>query len=504
MVEYGHPHDAEAALPGGPRPTLLPPGQDPMVASDAQPGSTPANAAGEERQDSRRFTVGGRYDLDTERPLGTGGQCLVYRGRDRRTRQAVAAKTLRAEYRNDPATRARFRREARLLAFLKHPNIVRVEAFVEERDAFWVVQEFLDGPSVRTLAGERGPLHPEDIVPILDGAAAGLAHIHGRGLVHLDVTPENLLSDAQGTVKLIDLGLAQPAGRPQEAMGGRTLATAAYLSPEQACGDPVDSGSDLYALGCVVYELLTGRPPFVDPSGRQSLHDLVSARLGGDPPPPTRVRPDLAIPPWVDDVLRWALARDPGARYNDVETFARLFRDGVEGDLESEVPPPRQTPLDVAHRPVSRFDRQWLGGEILGPFPSEAEPDAPPVDGGRAPFPRQWTRFLWAGVALLLAANLIVAVMLLARNGALPPFGAGQPDLRAGEPARVIGEGLVVRSAPSQDAPPLGELPAGTRLLLGDAPVVEGDRVWWPATMRLGDEDVTGFIPADWLAAEDG
>lgn len=474
-----------------------------MVASDAQPGSMSAEDAGDQQR-AGRFTVGGRYDLDTSHPLGTGGQCLVYRGRDRRTRTEVAAKTLRAEYRNDPATRARFRREARLLAFLKHPNIVRVEAFVEERDAFWVVQEYLGGPSVRDIADERGPLPPEAIVPILDNAAAGLAHIHARGLVHLDVKPENLLSGADGTVKLIDLGLAQPAGRPQEAMGGRTRATAAYLSPEQACGDPVDAGSDLYALGCVVYELLTGRPPFVDPSGRQSMHDLVSARLAADPEPPSRARPDVAIPSWVDDVVRWALARDPGARYNDVETFARLFRDGVEGDLGAEVPPPRPAPLDVAHRPVSRFDRQWLTGEdaVATPEPARDRPDGK-SDSRTARWLRSWARPLWTGVAILLAANLVVAALLLARQGGVPPFAAGPPELRAGAPARVIGEGLVVRSAPSQSSPPLGELPAGTRLLLDGPPVVEGNRVWWPATMQLGGESVTGYIPADWLAAED-
>ncbi len=475
-----------------------------MVASDAQPGSTPADAPDDERQRPGRFTVGGRYDLDTQQPLGTGGQCLVYRGRDRRTRAEVAAKTLRVEYRNDPATRARFRREARLLAFLKHPNIVRVEAFVEERDAFWVVQEYLGGASVRAIADERGPLSPEEVVPILDAAAAGLAHIHARGLVHLDVTPENLLSSAQGTVKLIDLGLAQPSGRPQQAMGGRTRASAAYLSPEQACGDPVDSGSDLYALGCVVYELLTGRPPFVDPAGRQSMHDLVSARLAGDPLPPTRARPDLAIPAWVDDVLRWALARDPGARYNDVETFARLFRDGVEGDLEAEVPPPRPAPLDVAHRPVSRFDRQWLAGKGDNGFPAGVAEDVAEVAVRTGSGARPWIRTLWAGVAALLIANLIVAGLLLVRQGGLPPFGGSRPELRAGEAVRVIGEGLVVRSAPSQDAPPLGELPAGTRLLLGGPAVVEGDRVWWPATMQLSGEDVTGYVPADWLTPDGG
>jgi serine/threonine protein kinase len=472
-----------------------------MVASDAQPGSATADAAGQTGQPANRHTVGGRFDLDTSRPLGAGGQCLVYRGQDRRTKADVAAKTLRPEYRGDPAMRARFRREARLLAFLSHPNIVRVEAFVEERDAFWVVLEFLGGSSVRAKIERHRCLPPDEIVPILDAAAAALAHIHARGLVHLDVSPDNLLATETGTIKLIDLGLAQPAGRPPDAMSGRTQAAAAYLSPEQACGDPVDAGSDLYALGCVVYELLTGRPPFVDPTGRQALNDLIAARLAGEPPPPSQTRPDLAIPPWVDDVLRWALTRDPGARYNDVETFARLFRDGVEGEV-GDVPPPRPSPTDVAHRPVSRHDRQWLPGNQASAEPvGSNRPTHQPTSRRGAP---HWPRILWAAVAVLLVANLVIGALLLVQRGSLPPFGGSVPELAAGATARVVGEGLVVRSEPALDAAPLGQLPAGTRLRLSGPAMSDGTRLWWPATMTLGDEEVTGYIPADWLAADDG
>lgn len=473
-----------------------------MVASNAEPGSQPATDGGDAQPSAARFTVGGRFELDISRPLGTGGLCAVYRGRDARTRAAVAAKTLRPEYRHDPATRARFRREGRLLAFLAHPNVVRVEAFVEERDSFWVVLEYLGGPSVRRLMDERGPMPPEAVVPILDQAAAGLSHLHARGMVHLDVKPENLLSTEDGALKLIDFGLAQPVGQPQAAMGNRTLATAAYLAPEQACGDPVTAGSDLYALGCVVYELLTGRPPFVDPRGRQSLNDLVSARLAGDPPPPSAARPDLAIAPWIDEALRWALARDPNARYNDISTFARLFRDGVEGDLDAP-PPARPAPTEVAHRPVSRYDRQWVrpGGG--------AEP-ADPKTRGAAAEPRderprrraRWDRLAWAAVAAALAANLLVGGVLVARRGGLPPFAASrEPELQPGGVARVVGEGLVVRDGPSQDAAPLGRLPAGARLRLAGPPVADGSGLWWPATVSLGEGDVTGYIPADWLVA---
>jgi serine/threonine protein kinase len=433
-----------------------------MVVSDAQPGGATASAG-------PRAVIGGRFEIDLTSPFATGGICHVYRGRDRRTRAEVAAKTLRVEYRRDPQMRARFRREARLLAFLKHPNIVRVEAFVEEKDASWVVLEFLAGGSLRQRIERDAPLSPEAVVPLLDQAASGLAHLHGRGIVHLDVSPENLLLAGNGTLKLIDLGLAQPAGRPQESMGSQTVASAAYLAPEQACGEPVEPATDLYALGCVVYELLTGHPPFVAPGTKPPLNEIVNARLKGDPLPPSRVRPDLGLPPWVDDVLRWALARDPAARYSDVGAFARLFRSGVEGDLVAgSIEPPSPTPTEVAHRPISRFDRQWVGPRPRSGWPGccrgrqaagsrtgtlrRRRPGAGASGRGR--------RLLWTACTAVLAIDVLLGGVLLATQGRLPGVWEPAGALRAGEEARVVGEGLLVRSGPSWAASPLGQLEA--------------------------------------------
>lgn len=479
-----------------------------MTVKDAQAGA--AAAAGDEAAGpAAPVVVGGRYEIDPARPLATGGVCHVYRGRDRRTRGEVAAKTLRAEYRNDAETRARFRREARLIAFLNHPNIVRVEAFVEEKDASWVVLEYLPGGSVRDVVAARAPLPPEEVVPILDGAAAGLAHIHARRLVHLDVKPENLLFAADGTVKLIDLGLAQPAGRPQEATARRTLVTAAYLAPEQACGDPVEPATDVYALGCVVYELLTGRPPFVLPGAAQSLNDLVTVRLHGEPEPPSAIRPDLGLPAWVDDVLRWALARDPALRFSDADAFARLFRTGVEGEPAAEMPRPAlPAPLDVRHRPVSRFDRQWVAPRpaervvrAVGAAP-EIEGERPLAIGRAARRLRRWERPLWLACAALLVANLLVGGALLVTRGGLPPFVGAAGGFAPGASARVAGAGLLARSAPSFTAEPLGEVPSGTRLRLDGPPVVAGGQTWWPASFDLGAGPQRGWVAEAWLAPE--
>ena len=481
-----------------------------MVVSDAQPGAGTAA----EPTAGPRAVIGGRFEIDLARPLATGGLCHVYRGRDRRSRADVAAKTPRVEYRADPEMRARFRREARLLAFLKHPNIVRVEAFVEEKDASWVVLEFLPGGSLRQRIEREAPMSPEAVVPLLEQAAAGLAHIHGRRIVHLDVTPENLLLGGDGTLKLIDLGLAQPAGRPQAAMGSRTVVTAAYLAPEQACGDPVEPATDLYALACIVYELLTGRPPFVEPAAPPTLNEIVNARLQGDPPPPTLVRPDLGLPPWIDDVLRWALARDPAARYSDVLAFARLYRSGVEGDLAAgAVEPPRPSPTEVRHRPVSRFDRQWVAPRpqerVARVLPwaagrSGRDPNASDGSGLTRARDAGARRLLWAACAAVLGLDLLIGGLLVTTQGRLPGVWEPVGMLRPGESARVVGEGLLVRAEPSLAAEPLGQIGSGSVVRLAGSAVSESDggRVWWPVAVGTAAGETTGWVPAGWLFAD--
>ena len=256
-----------------------------------------------------RTTIAGRYELDLIAPIATGSISLVYRGQDLRTRRDVAIKTLRLEYRHDPETRARFRREARLLAFLAHPNVVRVYDFVEDRGVSWVVLEYLAGRDLRQIVADHGPLAPVDVVPLLDQAAAALAHLHDRGLVHLDVSVRNLLLTDDGTLKLIDFGVAQPVGTPRELITG---SAAACLAPEQAAGEPVATATDVYALGCVVYELVTGQPPFAGAGPNGGTHDAIRARLASPPPPPSRVNAALALPAWVNDAILWALAPDPG------------------------------------------------------------------------------------------------------------------------------------------------------------------------------------------------
>ena len=354
-----------------------------------------------------RTTIGGRYAIDLESPLGAGGMCLVYRGQDLRTRQEIAVKTLRLEYRRNPEIRARFRREARLIAFLAHPNVIRVIDFVDDRDTSWVVLEHVPGRSVQELIRDEGHLSLEAVAQILDQTAAALSHLHARGLVHLDVKPQNLLLTTAGDVKLIDFGLAQPAGGPQASINGRTFGTIGYLAPEQLRGDPVDASADVYALGGVVYEMLTGIPPYPPPASGEVTNSFIRARLNHMPVPPSLANPAVTLPSWVDDVVLWALAHDPGARYGSAVAFARIFRTGVDGEpLLDDAPPAGRPPLEVDGGPN--------GGR------ANASPLSVLIAGGGDRRHAALSRRLWWAVAALVIVNLILALLLLATQGRVP------------------------------------------------------------------------------------
>ena len=140
----------------------------------------------------------------------------------------------------------------RTLAFLAHPNVVKIYDIYEDDDAPWAVMEYVEGRSLKEVVQQDGPLELEGVASVLEQTAGALQYLHEHGLVHLDVKPQNLIIQEDGLVKLIDFGLAQPAHAPQELIGGATFGTASYLSPEQASGEPVDAQTDVYSLGCVI------------------------------------------------------------------------------------------------------------------------------------------------------------------------------------------------------------------------------------------------------------
>ncbi len=246
--------------------------------------------------------VVGRYRVG--RSLGQGGMATVHLARDDRLGRDVAIKRLSEAMSGDEIFRERFMREARTAAGLSHPNIVAVFDVGEEEGIPFIVMECVEGRTLAELLAQSGPLDPDRAVDLVLQACAGLEHAHEAGLVHRDIKPQNLLVRADDTLKIVDFGIARPVDGTQLTLAGTILGTAAYLAPEQALGERVTSAADLYSLGAVTYELLSGRPPYTF----ESLAELPVKQREGLPPPIDGVSQEL------QDVVRRCLAPDPADR----------------------------------------------------------------------------------------------------------------------------------------------------------------------------------------------
>jgi serine/threonine protein kinase len=274
-------------------------------------------------------TIGdGRYRV--ERVLGHGGMATVYLAHDGELSRPVAIKVLAENVAADPELRERFQKEARLAARLSHPNVVTV--FDTGRDdGPFIVMEYVDGSTVADEVKRRGRLEPSEVVDIGLQACAALEHAHGAGLVHRDVKPGNLLLRPDGTVKIVDFGIARATETTRMTLAGTVLGTAAYLAPEQAAGEEVTAATDLYGLGAVLYELLTGRPPY----DFSSLGELAQKQREGAITPIRDLVPD--VPDTLEAVVMRCLARNPSFRPHSAADLAR--------ELAAASPEPPTQPL---------------------------------------------------------------------------------------------------------------------------------------------------------------
>jgi eukaryotic-like serine/threonine-protein kinase len=250
--------------------------------------------------------VGGRYQLGSL--LGVGGMARVYLASDRVLQRQVAVKVLSPLYAQDPLFVERFRREARSAARLSQPNIVAVFDSGSDADQPYLVMEHIPGQSLAQLLARQGRLAPRRAAELAIQVCAALAAAHAQGLVHRDIKPANVLVGDDGQVKVTDFGIVKAAATATLTGTGVVLGTAAYLSPEQARGGPVDTRSDLYSLGCVLYELLCGAPPFG--SGTDSPQVAVASRHLHQPPEPPSAR-NPEVDPALDVVVLTALASSP-------------------------------------------------------------------------------------------------------------------------------------------------------------------------------------------------
>lgn len=434
-----------------------------------------------------RLVVANRYVVDLDALIGSGGMALVYRGFDLRTRRPVAMKTLRIEYRRDHETRARFRREVRTLAFLTHRHVVKVFDLYEDEEASWAVMEYVEGRSLKEIVREQGRLTLEETASILEQTADALNYLHDHGLVHLDVKPQNLIVQPDGFVKLIDFGLAQPARTPQELIGGSTFGTVSYLAPEQASGEKVDIQTDVYALGCVVYEMLTGRTPF-DAEDGAVRHDVIRAHLEEEPVPPSQVDPRGTLPPSIDPIVIGALAKQPRDRYRDAPTFAQFFRSAVDDAAEE------------------RTSRRGVAGAIdTGPLTVSTRPPVRPADAEEEAVTRrsivppwmrseQTRRWLRRALIVLVLLNLLLAGLIMATRGELPPLWERPSALGEGVEARVVVGALNLRQAPGETSFVVGSLRYGARMTIAGPAEVWNGNLWWPVSATLNGEERLAYV----------
>jgi serine/threonine-protein kinase len=327
----------------------------------------------------------GKYEI--KRTLGRGAMGTVYEGWDPIIARRVAIKTVRISDHTDPETEealARFRREAQAAGRLNHPNIVAVFDYGETNDLAYIVMEFVDGPSLKSLLDQQERFTLDDTVLVMQGLLAGLQFSHERGVVHRDIKPANVMLTGDGQAKIADFGIARIESS-SITQAGALLGTPAYMSPEQFMGQVVDARTDIYSSGVLLYQLLTGDRPF---DGGMSA--IMHKALNTEPPPPSQLA--VTAPPAFDAVVRRAMAKLPEHRFASARAFAEAIRTAATKPAELVAEDTEATLMVAA--PTST--------------PRGAEPVSEPSDVGSAAAPAQ--RSSKPLIAVGAAAALLVMI----------------------------------------------------------------------------------------------
>jgi eukaryotic-like serine/threonine-protein kinase len=377
--------------------------------------------------------IGGRYELG--RQLGAGGMARVYLAHDRLLDREVAVKVLSEPFASDPQFVERFRREASAAAGLNHPNIVAVYDRGEADGSYYIVMEYLSGPDLKQVIRRRAPLPAVQAIDYAQQILAALGAAHRRDVVHRDVKPQNVLVAEDGHLKVTDFGIARAGAQSDMTEAGSVIGTAQYLSPEQARGDEVTAATDTYAVGIVLYEMLTGRVPF---DGDRPVA-VAMKQISDEPLPPRAVEP--TVPPELDAVVMRALAKRPSERYRTAGELSRALseaRAAVDGSGSTTQVMPAAGPPTAPTRAMD---------PVTGP--TRVAPPPPPDEA--PPGRRRWP---WIVAGLVLLAAIAVGAWLLLGDRAnavtIPPV-AGQSEAQARQTLEDAGLGVEVQRVTSDE-----------------------------------------------------
>jgi len=337
--------------------------------------------------------LAGRYDVIEV--VGSGASAVTWRGHDRRLDRQVAIKILRRDLEQDEAYVQRFEREARTSASVSHGNVVNVYDVGQQDGWLYLVMQLINGEDLKHAIGRRGPLPAEDARDITRQILNGLGAIHRAGILHRDIKPQNVLIGGNDVVRVTDFGIAQSAVDIGLTSAGTTLGTAAYMAPEQAKAGTLSDATDLYGVGVVLYEMLTGVLPFEKPTATATM----LAHIQELPIPPSRRFPHLAIPPLLDGIVLQAMAKNPESRFQSAAAMVRA----LEGDLRDPgattrfVAAPGRTQLASV---VPARNQAW---PAASPAPSIAPPRGRPTPGPSG-----------SGSRILLTVMLVLILLAMA------------------------------------------------------------------------------------------
>lgn len=402
-----------------------------------------------------------RYEII--RRLGSGGMADVFLARDTHLGRDVAIKILYKRYARDEEFVTRFRREAEAAAGLNHPHIVSIYDRGEAESSYYIAMEYLEGKSLKEMIGEKGRLEPPVAIDIASQILQALQFAHEHHVIHRDIKPHNIMIGSRGQVKVTDFGIARAGASSQMTETGSIIGTAQYLSPEQAKGKAVEQSSDLYSLGIVLYEMLTGRVPF---EGENPVA-VALKHLSDLPVPPQALVPQ--IPDNLNTVVMRALAKDPFDRYKSAEEFLT--------DLErcrQNVPVAPYVPIDVQQTSVIRPGSAGMMGVGMG-APATGQTTMRPAAGAARPRPQKGRKWPWALLALVAVVALAAGIYFLAfmqTEAVSVPSVIGLDRTQAEDALKAQGFKTELNSEEYSDSVPAGNVisqdpPAGSRLKKG-------------------------------------